>query len=222
MKLNAKFSPLVLATSLAVTGLAAPLASQADMSATFAASSMYLWRGVNLSPDGGMISGSLDYTSGGFYAGAWTSSETGGHETDLYLGYSSTLGDFSYNIGYAKYLYPEEADDLGDTDAAEIYAKLGYGAFGLDIYKEVEMAEPSNDDQDGDLYLALYGKFDKLTATYGVWKLEDSDADSYSHITLNYAATDSLSFAVSKASAENDVVGEDPLFAVTWSQAFKL
>ena len=61
MKKSFKLSSLALATSLALGTLAVPTAAQAGASATFTAANMYLWRGLNLTPSGGQISGSLDY-----------------------------------------------------------------------------------------------------------------------------------------------------------------
>lgn len=220
MKLKNKLSPLVLATSVAISGMAVPMVSQADLSASFAASSMYLWRGQNLSPDGGAISGSLDYSNGGFYAGMWTSSENGGAETDLYLGFSGEASGVSYDIGYAEYMYPEDGGpgvSISDSDASEAYLSLGYGGFGFSYYMQTDS------DLDDDAYMTLSYGMDAWSVTYGTWMLEDDDADSYSHVTFDYAATDELSFAVSKAvSVDNDVVESDPLFAVTWSKSFDL
>ena len=81
MKFN-KFSSLAFSSALAISSLAmVPGVASAEVSANVAVSNMYLWRGVNLSPDGGVVSGGLDYAhDSGFYAGVWTSSEEGGHE----------------------------------------------------------------------------------------------------------------------------------------------
>jgi uncharacterized protein (TIGR02001 family) len=216
MKLNTKLRPLVIATSIALTGLAVPAVSSADTSASVAVSNMYLWRGLNLSPDGGVVSGSLDYSMGGFYAGVWGSSENEGTETDLYLGYAGEAGDFSYDVGYAYYMYPEDPADLSDSDAAEVYVTLGYGPVSLSIYQQVDS------DLDDDMYYALSGSFGKFTATYGAWDLENP-GDEYTHITLDFAATDELSFSVSKADSDiGDESIEDPLFAVSWSKSFDL
>ena len=113
-------------------------------------------------------------------------------------------------------MYPEDAADLSDSDAAEVYVTLGYGPVSLAIYQQVDS------DLDDDMYYALSGTFGKFTATYGVWDLENP-GDEYSHITVDFAATDELSFSVSKASSDtgNDAI-EDPLFAVSWSKSFDL
>ncbi len=77
---------IALAALTGLSGMAVTTSANAETSASFSASNMYLWRGQNLTPNGGQIAGSLDYGhSSGAYAGIWTSTETGGHETDLYL-----------------------------------------------------------------------------------------------------------------------------------------
>lgn len=227
MKFTKKLTPMVIAGTFAASAfMAVPMAAQAEASASVAVSNMYLWRGTNLSPDGGVVSGSLDYShESGFYAGAWTTSENSGSETDLYLGFGGKISDFSYDVSYWNYLYPEERvgglqQKLGDTDAAEYVVSLGYGPGTFTAYLN---ADGDNDDNK---YFTLSGEFGKFTATYGWWDLEFPAAgDEYSHITLGYAATDELSFAVSKASSDlsdDSGVEEDPLFSVTWAKSFDL
>jgi uncharacterized protein (TIGR02001 family) len=234
MKLLNKLSPMVLAGTVAAASfMAAPMAAQAETSASLGFSNMYLWRGLNLSPNGSVISGSFDYANEGFYAGMWTTSEDSGSETDLYLGYGGEVSGVSYDVSYWKYLYPEERTgesafgagdsaqlDLGDTDAAEVVISLGYGPGTFTAYLN---ADGDNDDNK---YYTLSGEFGKFTATYGWWDLEfPAASDEYTHITVSYAATDDLSFAISKASSDrSDDLGveEDPLFAVSYSMGFDL
>lgn len=230
MKFTKKLTPMVIAGTMAASAfMAAPITAQADASASVAVSNMYLWRGTNLSPDGGVVSGSLDYShESGFYAGVWGTSEYQGTETDLYLGFGGKVSDFSYDVSYWNYLYPEERTsggaqiDLGKSDAAEYVVSLGYGPGTFTAYIN---ADSDNDDNK---YFTLSGEFGKFTATYGWWDLEfpnAAGADEYSHITLGYAATDELSFALSKANSDRtDKLGveEDPLFSVTWAKSFDL
>ena len=222
MKLNNKLRPLVIATSIAISGMAAPIVSQAETSASVAVSNMYLWRGTNLSKDGGTVSGSLDYSMDGFYAGVWGSSETGGAETDLYLGYAGEVSDFTYDIGYAAYLYPEETGNLSDSDLAEVILSLGYGPVSFGAYIQTDS------DYRDDNYFTLTYETGKFSGTYGWWDLDVGGTgsavatDEYSHITLGFAATDELSFSLSKANSDDGTTDEDPLFAVTWSKSFDL
>jgi uncharacterized protein (TIGR02001 family) len=227
MNFTKKLTPMVVAGTLAASAfMAVPMAAQAESSASVAVSNMYLWRGLNLSPNGGAVSGSLDYShASGFYAGVWGTSEDEGSETDLYLGYGGEVSGFSYDVSYWEYVYPEERDagkqlSISDSDASEYVISLGYGPGTFTAYIN---ADSDNDDNK---YFTLSGEFGKFSATYGWWDLENpDDSDEYSHITLGYAATDELSFSVSKASSDrSDDLGveEDPLFAVTWAKSFDL
>ncbi|MBL6999568.1 MAG: hypothetical protein ISR73_06880, partial [Gammaproteobacteria bacterium] len=147
MKFN-KISAASIAATMAIGSFSMlPGIAQAETSASLTLSNMYLWRGVNLTPDGPALAASLDYShESGMYAGVWTTNEDDGTETDLYLGFAGKAGDFSYDISYILYLYPEEGfttddptvtptnADLGDTDLSEIALGLGYMDFGAKFY----------------------------------------------------------------------------------------
>lgn len=232
MKLRKKLLPLAIASAISVPAMMAVTPAQAEMSASFAISNMYLWRGQNLTPSGAAASGSLDYShDSGFYAGAWTSTETDGHETDLYLGFGGEVSGFSYDISYWKYLYPEDvtdagSKDLGDNDASEIALGVGYGPVSFTAYTAVES------EKDDDSYYTLSYSQDAFSVTYGFWDLEKGSIaggqDEYSHIQFGYAATDELSFGVSIAASDLEAdtdakaVEEDPLFTVTYAKSFDL
>ena len=171
---------LTMASSLAVAALAVPATSMAGTSASFAASNMYLWRGQNLSQNGGVISGSLDYShDNGFYAGIWGSSETGGHEFDLYLGFGGEVGGFSYDVSYVNYIYPEDtaaitgggtSGDISDTDFADVVLSGGYGPVTLTAWISVD--NPTLPDASDDKYFTLAFEQGDFSVTYGWWDLE--------------------------------------------------
>lgn len=225
MRFSKKLSAVAVATVLSVPTIMIATPAQAEMSASLAVSNMYLWRGQNLTPNGAAVSGSLDYSDeSGFYAGVWTSTETGGHETDLYLGFSGEAGGLGYDVSFWEYLYPEDGtapkDGLSDTDASELVLGLSYGAFGFTAYTQTDS------DKDDDNYFTLSFSEGSFSATYGFWSLE-KQGNEYSHLSLGYAATEELSFGVSIAS--NDVpdtdpgaIEEDPLFTVTYAKSFDL
>jgi uncharacterized protein (TIGR02001 family) len=227
MKLTKKLLPLAVSAAITAPMLFGATATQAEVSANLAVSNMYLWRGQNLTPDGGAIDGGLQYdNASGFYAGAWASSEEGGHETDLYLGYGGSFGDFGYDISYLKYLYPEDCSgtpincSLGDNDTSEVILSGSFGPISAAAYINVESG------QDDNVYYTLSGELDKFTLTFGVWDLENP-GNEYKHLTLGYAYNDSLSFAVSLADNESGFteenglgVEEDPLFQVRYAWSF--
>lgn len=226
-KPNLTATALAVAIATGATGLSVAPSAQAEFSATVGAANMYLWRGQNLTKDGAQVFGSLDYTNGGFYLGAWASTETGGEETDLYVGYGGAIGEFSYGISYWKYLYPEDCSGtpttcaLGDNDASEAVVTLGYGPVHASAYIAVESGK------DDDIYYTIDGSLGKFTLLYGWWSLENP-GNEYSHITLSYAATDELKFAVSVLSndsgytPETGAPAENPLFMVSYSKKFDL
>ena len=229
-KLN--LTSVALATSMALGGVAAvPTAANAEVSASFAMSNMYLWRGQNISTPSPAISGSLDYGTGGFYAGIWMSSEgpfDASHETDLYFGYGGEIGGFTYDISYFKYLYPEAGDpgDLGDTDLSDVVLSVGFGPVSVSAYMGVESGSTKDD------YYTVAGTFGDFTVLYGLYQSgETADGADYSHVQLSYAFNDELTFTVSKASddgyglgtaSRSTVFEEDPLFQVTWAKSFSL
>ena len=231
-----KSGVIALAALTGLSGMAVTGTAHAEASASFSASNMYLWRGQNLTKDGGQIAGSLDYGhSSGAYAGIWTTTETGGHETDLYLGFGGEAGGVSYDVSYWKYLYNEDCTDTscdsGDNALAEYVLSVGFDPVTFTMYMNADAA--TSDDEYN--YYTLDAAFGKFNVQYGVWDFNAAGANNYSHITVSYAATDELSFAVSMASNDSgyentkanegaDAYGveEDPLFLVSYSKSFDL
>lgn len=232
MKLT-KLSPLALAMTIAAGGVAAPVAVNAELSANIGISNMYLWRGLNLTPDGPQVHGGLQYDhDSGAYGGVWTTNETGGSETDLYVGFAGEAGDFSYDVSYWQYLYPEDDDfgggavnvSLRDNDIQDLVVALGFGPATLTVY---------NYQGDDSKYITLGFEHGKYSATYGVWDLDapSGTVNDYSHLTLSYAATDDLSVGISIAKndvddhsgspgndfASGDPVETDPLFFISYN-----
>lgn len=225
------------ATALAVAiatgaGLSVSQTAHADVSASISGANMYLWRGQNLTPNGAQIAGSLDYAhASGFRAGIWASTETGGHETDLYAGYGGAVGGFTYDISYWKYWYPEDCSgtpttcDLGKNDQSEAVLALGFGPVKAAAYINVESDTPD------DNYYTLDATFGKFNILYGFWDLESigtTPRNEYTHFTLSYAATSELKFAVSILNndsgftPETGAPSENPLFMVSYTKSFNL
>lgn len=223
MKLSKKLTPIALAVALATGGVAVPSIASAEMSANLGLASMYLWRGQNLTPDGPAISGGIEFSGDtGLYGGLWTTNETGGHETDLYVGFGGEAGDFSYDISYWQYLYPEDLDDtdaqvdLGDNTLSDIVLGLGYAGVGLTFY----VASETQGGPDA-TYITLDYSVGDYSFLFGTWDV-DAPSSEYSHIQASYAVTDNLSLTVSKASDDGAGVEEDPLFVVSYSMPIEM
>ncbi len=126
--------------SVAICGGAVLLAPQpvqaedefvGEFSANVALTSTYVFRGIDQS-DAPAIQGGIDYGHPtGFYAGFWGSNVDFGDgdeailELDAYAGYSNSIGDVSYDVGFIYYAYPSADDDL-NYDYWEVYGSLGY------------------------------------------------------------------------------------------------
>src|SRR5690554_7191731 len=88
----------------------AALPVHAEISASVDVSNLYLFRGLDLSNGSPALAGTLEYEhQSGAYAGIWSSSgdDTLGTEVDFYLGYQGAINDFSYNLSYLNYYYPQ-------------------------------------------------------------------------------------------------------------------
>ncbi len=108
---------MVASILVASTGMA-----QAGVSGNIALTSDYVWRGISQSNDNVAVQGGFDYEhDSGAYAGIWASNvEFGGPgsiETDFKVGFANSVGDFSYDVWYLDYLYPNDAklnfDEIG-------------------------------------------------------------------------------------------------------------
>ena len=235
MKKTTNLTATALAVAVATgASFATPQSAQADVSATLGASNMYLWRGQNISNPSPQVSGSLDYSTGGFYLGAWGSSEgpfDGSSEIDLYVGYGMSFGDFGFDVSYWKYLYPGAQVagvecDLGDCDLSDAVLSLSYGPVALTGYFGVESGSTK------DKYYTLSGTMSSFTLLYGLYESgESADGMDYSHLQLSYAFNDEVTFTVSKASEDGYGLGassrstvftENPLFQVSYSHTFDM
>ena len=189
---------IAIASLVSASALTAQVA-QAEVSASAAVASTYLWRGTDLG--GAAVSGSLDYShASGAYAGIWGSSgdASGGNETDLYFGFAGEAGSIGYDIGYATYLYPGE-DDI--DDAAEFYLSVSAAAFSATVYV------PTDSDSDY-RYIALGADAGDYSFALGQ-TIDNTDDDfpgvdaDYTHLDVTYAYNDKLAFTYSQVVAED-------------------
>lgn len=121
---------LSLAALIALSMLGSVSAVQADeigISGNVGVTSNYMWRGMTQTKDDGAISAEIDFDYNGFYLGAWAANvDFDGdedYELDVYIGYGNSIGNFSYDVNYLKFLYPSSDDS---TDFDELTVGLGY------------------------------------------------------------------------------------------------
>ena len=202
MRVMSKLSPLAVAVSLGVSALAAPVAVNAETSASIAASNFYLWRGQDISNGQAAVSGQLDYShSSGAYTGIWASSEDGGSEYDVWVGYATEVGGLGIDVSIWEYHYPSDTDDDGlhhsqkFGDVAELIIGLSLGDASFTLYEDIAST--------GYMYYTLGYSFDKYSLTLGSWsvdgdKPENDDRAEYMHLDFGVALTDELSMTLSK------------------------
>ena len=129
--MNKAILAITLPTLLITTMSSFNAAAVEGLSANIAATSNYLWRGLEQTSGKSAISGGIDYAaSNGFYLGTWVSnadwSDGMSYELDLYGGYAGETDNFSYDLGFVHYAYPDSADDV---DFTEINASISLGVF---------------------------------------------------------------------------------------------
>lgn len=185
------------------------------LSANVGASNNYLWRGVSQTDDGAAISGGLDYEDkSGFYAGTWASNidfgDDASYELDFYLGFGGDMGDFSYDLGYIYYAYPDsaEVDSSNEYDFGEIYGAIGYEAFTLTAFYGV-----NNDDgaefADSSLYITGDAEFEvspglAVTLHVGSYTFDDEDvAEDYIEYAVSLSKN-GFTFGLSDTDIDDD------------------
>ncbi len=196
---------IALTTLLTTT---ATLSSQAfaveGLSANVAATSNYLWRGLEQTDGSAAISGGIDYSaSSGFYVGTWASNadwaEGMTYELDLYGGFAGDINDsISYDIGFIYYAYPDETS--GDADFSEVYGSVSFSdlTLGLAVLTSGEGADAGDTIYaNADYSISLGNEADitlHIGSYSGDWLAEDSIdygiSLNKSGFTLGASATD--------------------------------
>lgn len=184
-------------TLLSITLLTAltSTASFADVTANVSASSNYYWRGITQTLDAAAVSGGIDYSNdSGFYAGTWTSNIDFGNEAsyelDFYAGFSKELENFSYDVGYIYYSYP---DASGSTDFGELYGALSWQWLETKVSYLTNSQSDASSEEDM-LYVELNANFTILNETDLAFHVGQSSGD-----TVNewYSEDDYLDYSVS-------------------------
>ncbi|PLA75068.1 hypothetical protein CYQ88_02225 [Hydrogenovibrio sp. SC-1] len=186
-----------------------------EVSYNAAVSNMYLWRGQNISSPSPAVFGGIDYAAdSGFYVGTWTSSEgaAGSTEFDLYGGFAGGMGDFGYDIGYAAYLYPDvNGKEFVNSDASFLSEYI----VGLS-FKDLSATFFLYTEEVSDMYTSIDYSVGKFGLHAGMYKFKASGSD-YTDFNVSYAATDSLSFTLSKAQGDGVKGAENPMIQVTYA-----
>ena len=165
----------------------------AEISGNLGVTSNYLWRGLSQNGTEASVSGGLDYSGDGFYAGFWTANLSGDQEVDLYVG--TELNGF--DVGLIKYCFDA-------SEATEYYVGYSIGGFDLSYAADV-------DDSDLSYTAVSYGftitEGLDATLTYGDYDagLTDTGAIAYGeYIQLDVAYGD-LTITVADRDADTEV-----------------
>jgi hypothetical protein len=121
--------------AVAMAATAVPTVSYADMAFNAGVVTDYRYRGISQTRLKPAVQGGVDFSSGGFYLGAWASTikwvkDGGGDadvEIDLYGGYKGELAkDLGYDVGVLTYHLPEQQAQP-QANTTEIYGALTFG-----------------------------------------------------------------------------------------------
>lgn len=199
----------LLALSAALFGAALPTASYADLAFNVGAVSDYRYRGISQTRLKPALQGGVDFTSGGFYLGAWGSTikwikdiPGGGAdiEIDLYGGYKGEISkELTYDVGLLQYVYPSATSATWDAayknpNTTEVYGALTFGpataklSYALtNLFGNYDFA--GGKDSKGSYYFDLSAGFDlggglMLTPHIGYQKVVDIANASYTDYSL--------------------------------------
>ena len=214
-----KFTSIVTALSLATTAAFVSTSATAEVSANVAATSNYLWRGLEQTGGDAAVSGGIDYTSeSGFYAGTWTSNVAWGTELDLYGGYAADINDsMSYDVGFIYFAYP----DADDADFSEVYGSFTFS--GLTVGASVLTSAEGFDAGDSiyvnaDYALALSNEAE---VAFHVGSYSGDAVDGwYGESAIDFGVSlskDNFTFGVSKTDYDDGANSDDMKFYVSYS-----
>lgn len=187
LKATARWRALTLASGVAVAGMAAPLAAQAELTGNIGVYSKYVLRGItnDAENDNTAVQGGLDWShSSGIYLGYWgsnldygkgtagTGNTNTGFENDIYGGYAFKAGPVDLSVGIIQYFYTQ----VDDSDGTELVGTVGWGPVkGGFKYLLTDVAWGNK----GDIYLTVDYGMDlpmefKFNASLGFYRYEDS------------------------------------------------
>lgn len=180
---------LLSASALALaTALPTFAAAEVTVSSGFTLTSRFISSGT-LASRGAAFQPWVEAESNGFYGGLWASNvDDGGPdraELDVYFGYRNDVGMFSYDIGYARYLYNSTGDCCGEIILGVGIAPIEQFGIGASV-----AYDPSAESYNAALAVD-FAVTDRigLAATYG--RVESSH--NYWSVGANYALTDNSS-----------------------------
>ena len=203
----------IVAALLATTSVVSNVsADEIEVSANVALTSNYVWRGMTQTSSSPAVQGGVDLGYGGAYIGVWgsavdfddTANGTASSEFDIYAGYAGEVSNFSYDIGFIQYMYPNATEAYNFSEA---YLSLGYdfgvlsvsAMYSLGVDAEVAGSDTFGDAMEVGISIPLPAEI-TLDGTYGTYDNENEDTGG----NVN-AYGDYYSVSISKSFGKFDV-----------------
>ena len=198
MRLQASCAALAAALATVTAGAA----SAQDVAFNAAVTSDYVFRGVSQTSEDPALQIGVDYTTGGFYVGAWASNVDFGDDTDaevdLYAGYRTEAAGFAFDFGAVGYTYVN-APSLPDAGYGYVELKaaasraIGPATIGAALYFSPDFFGIDERATYVEANLA-FAPADKWTVSAAVGKQMLDVSDDYAtwNIGVGYAFTDNL------------------------------
>jgi uncharacterized protein (TIGR02001 family) len=205
MKKSSVLAAMALAASAALPSLA-----YADIAFNAGVVTDYRYRGISQTRLKPAVQGGLDFTQGGFYAGAWLSTikwvkDSGGGasiETDLYAGYKFEVAkDVTLDVGVLGYLYSGHKLAVS-PNTTEIYGAITYGPVTAKYsHSTTNLFGFANSKSSG--YLDLNATFDvggfSVTPHIGRQTVKNNDSATYTDVSLTVSKEVSKGLVLSGA-----------------------
>ena len=142
------------------------------------------------SDDATTLSTYVELEKSGFYVGLYgaVANDSTADEVDVYLGYrAETAGGISYDIGYSRYIYPNDGGDCCGEITLSLGTPLGEKfAASFDLAYDPEASL-------GNAYLGLeFYATDTITlsANYGTFEVDGAGSEQEWDIGVGYALTE--------------------------------
>ncbi|MFT5758728.1 MAG: hypothetical protein ACI9LM_003476 [Alteromonadaceae bacterium] len=194
------------------------------LTANIGATNDYMWRGMTQNNHDIALSGGIDYAAeSGFYAGTWVSNVDFGsadetnYEMDFYAGYGGEINNFSYDVGYILYAFP----DANDINMGELYASINWQDLSLKI-STLATSDVNNADFGDDTYIEGAYSFDlgnDLTLSLHAGSYSRENAENF----VDYSVSISKgAFTFSVMDVSKDIIDEDVRVVLSYSHSIDL
>jgi len=207
-----KIAAILLAAGITGSSLSAQEESSYSITMDFPFVSEYVFRGVTLGSEA--IQPSIEFASGDFYAGIWSSQPVISGDTnefDFYFGYGFSLSDtWALDVGFTYYYYPQTpSGDEQQEPYVGISGDLG-GGWSTSFYGYYDFeteATTAQADLGYSMEMSDASTFD-IAATFGSVFVSGGDYNYYGISgTVNYAINDIAGTYVGVVYADNDIGG---------------